>query len=121
MSKNIGEKIRQIRDLKGYSQEWVSNQIGISQRAYSKIERNEIKVDWEKITRISEVLEIDPLDLVAFDDNFIFNNCSQSGKFINSQATMNIPQKLIDQYESRILSLEKEIEFLRSLVKKENT
>jgi transcriptional regulator with XRE-family HTH domain len=42
MSKNIGEKIRQIRDLKGLSQEYISGKLGISQRAYSKIERNEI-------------------------------------------------------------------------------
>jgi transcriptional regulator with XRE-family HTH domain len=118
MSKNIGEKIRQIRDLKGFSQEYISDKLGISQRAYSKIERNEIKIDWEKITEISKVFEIDPMDLISFDDNLIFNNCTQSGKFVNSQAPFNIPEKLIEQYESRIESLEKELDFLREMLKK---
>ena len=118
MSKNIGEKIRQIRDLKGLSQEYLSDKLGISQRAYSKIERNEIKIDWEKITEISKVFEIDPMDLISFDDNLIFNNCTQSGKFVNSQAHFNLPEKLIDQYESRIESLEKELDFLREMMRK---
>jgi transcriptional regulator with XRE-family HTH domain len=117
MSKNIGEKIRQIRDLKGLSQEYISGKLGISQRAYSKIERNEIKIDWEKITEISKIFEIDPMELISFDDNLIFNNCTQSGKFVNSQAHFNIPEKLIEQYESRINSLEKELDFLREMLK----
>jgi transcriptional regulator with XRE-family HTH domain len=118
MSKNIGEKIRQIRDLKGLSQEYISGKLGISQRAYSKIERNEIKIDWEKITEISKIFEIDPMELISFDDNLIFNNCTQSGKFVNSQANFNVPEKLIEQYESRINSLEKELDFLRELLSK---
>ena len=117
MSKNIGEKIRQIRDLKGLSQEYISGKLGISQRAYSKIERNEIKIDWEKITEISKIFEIDPMELISFDDNLIFNNCTQSGKFVNSQANFNVPEKLIEQYESRINSLEKELDFLREMLK----
>lgn len=117
MSKNIGEKIRQIRDLKGYSQEYISNKLGVSQRAYSKIERNEIKIDWEKITQISKLFEIDPLELISFDDNLVFNNCTQSGKFINSHANFSLPEKLIQQFELRIKSLENEILFLRKLLK----
>ena len=118
MSKQIGEKIRQIRDLKGMSQEYLASQLGISQRAYSKIERNEIKIDWDKITEISKVFEIDPMELISFDDNLIFNNCTQSGKFVNSQAISGSTDKLIEMYESRIQGLEKEIEFLRQLLLK---
>jgi transcriptional regulator with XRE-family HTH domain len=115
MSKHIGEKIRQIRELKGFSQEYLAQQLKLSQRAYSKIERNEIKIDWEKITAISQVFDIDPMDLVSFDDNLIFNNCTQSGKFINSQATIQQSEKVIEQLEARIVSLEKEMAFLREL------
>lgn len=120
MSKNIGKKIRQVRELKGYSQEYISNKLGISQRAYSKIERNEIKIDWDKITDISKLFEIDPMDLVLFDDNLVFNNFTRSNEFVNSQASFNIQDKLIQQYESRIQSLEKEIEFLRELLRKKD-
>ena len=45
----------------------------------------------------------------------IFNNCTQEGNIgINHIA---IPEKLIEQYEQRIQSLESEVLFLRTLVK----
>lgn len=111
METNIGEKIRQLRELKGYSQEWMANKLAISQRSYSKLERNETKMDWSKISEIAAVFEMDPLDLIKFDDNLIFNNCTNSGKahIMNN----NLPDKLIEQYEKRIKSLEEEITFLR--------
>jgi len=56
--------------------------------------------------------------VMYFHDNLIFNNCTQSGKFVNSQAHFNIPEKLIEQYESRINSLEKELDFLREMLSK---
>ncbi len=116
MEKKLGTKIRQIRELKGFSQEYVAAKVGVSQRAYSKMERDEIKLDWNKITTIAQIFEMDPIDLVSFDDNLIFNNCHMSGKahqFINQ-----VPEKLIEQYESRIKFLEEEVTFLRSLLKK---
>jgi hypothetical protein len=60
----------------------------------------------------------DQISVMYFDDNLIFNNCTQSGKFVNSQANFNIPEKLIEQYESRINSLEKELDFLREILRK---
>ena len=116
MKKDIGLKIRQIRELKGYSQEFMAHKLAISQRAYSKVERNETKIDWDKITQISKILEIEPIDLVSFDDNLIFNNCTQSGKMNTFNIHTN--EKLIEQYEKRILQLEEEVQFLRKLVKK---
>jgi len=55
--------------------------------------------------------------LISFDDNLIFNNCTQSGKFVNSQVNFNVHEKLIEQYESRINSLEKELEFLHEMLR----
>jgi transcriptional regulator with XRE-family HTH domain len=119
MKKEIGQKIRQIRELKGYSQEYLANKLGVSQRAYSKIETNETKVDWQKITKIADVLEVEPMDIISFDDNLVFNNCSQSGKF--GQFVNNLPEKLIEQYEMRIKFLEDELVFLRDELKSKRT
>lgn len=118
MKKEIGSKIRQIRELRGYSQEFVAHKLGISQRAFSKIETNQTKLDWEKVAGIAEVLEVDPMDMISFDDNLIFNNCSQSGKF--EKFINNMPDKLIEQYELRIKSLNEEISYLRDLLAKKS-
>ncbi len=72
----------------------------MSQRGFSKLERDEVKLDWDRITQISKVFEMEPMDLVSFDDNLIFNNCTQSGK-IQEQHIHNLPDKLIEQCEAR--------------------
>lgn len=64
MKKETGHKVRQIRELKGHSQEYVATKLGISQRAYSKIETNQTKLDWERITKIAELFEVDPIDMI---------------------------------------------------------
>lgn len=114
MSKQIGEKIRQIRELKGFSQEYIAQELGITQRAFSKIERNEVKIDWNKIEKLAIIFEMEPTDLISFDDNLIFNNCTQSGK--SNTINNYIPDQLIEQYEARIKQMEEEILFLRGLI-----
>lgn len=118
MEKNIGSKIRQVRELKGYSQEYMAGKLKVSQHAYSKLETGKTKVDWERVTKIANILEVDPLDMASFDDNLIFNNCTQSGKFehFNNYLT----KELNEQYEKRIETLQNEIDFLRKIVLKSN-
>lgn len=108
--------MRQIRELKNLTQEYMADRLGMSQRGYSKVERDEVKLDWERITQIAKVFEMEPMDLVSFDDNLIFNNCTQSGKanIINN----NLPDKLIEQYEARIKALTDEVAFLREELRK---
>ena len=116
MNKEIGFKIRQLRELKGFSQEYMAERLAISQRAYSKLERNETKADWNRISEIAGIFDMDPMDLISFDDNLIFNNCTQSGKFNNF--VNHYPEKLVEQYEKQIKRMEDEIVFLRDQLKK---
>ncbi|HEU0226759.1 MAG TPA: helix-turn-helix transcriptional regulator [Arachidicoccus soli] len=114
--KEIGSKIRQLRELKGYTQDYMAHQMGISQRAYSKIENNETRINWDKLTKVSEILEIKPADITNFDDNLIFNHCTQeqAGKNLTINKASEL---LIQQFQERIQHLEQEIEFLRNQLK----
>lgn len=116
MKANIGDKIRKVRELKGFSQDFMAGKLEMSQRAYSKIENNDIKLDWGRIEDISKILEIEPTDLVSFDDSLVFNNCVQSGKF--QVFNNNFPDELKKSYEDRIAHLEQEVLFMRGLLAK---
>lgn len=116
MKANIGDKIRKVRELKGYTQDFMAGKLEMSQRAYSKIENNDIKLDWGRIEDISKILDIEPTDLVSFDDSLVFNNCSQSGKA--NVIHNNFPEELKKSYEDRVNHLEKEVLFLRGLLEK---
>jgi len=68
----LGEKIRKIRNLKGYSQEYVADRLKISQSAYSAIETNKTELDIGRMKQIAEILEIDFLELISSDKGIFF-------------------------------------------------
>ena len=116
MSINAGLKIRQLRELKGFSQDYMARKLSVSQRTYSKIERGQIKLDWAKISEIAVILEMDPISLISFDDRHVFSSIPTKTKPEALQSSL--PQKLIDLYEKRIAALESEILFLRDQLSK---
>jgi transcriptional regulator with XRE-family HTH domain len=108
-------KIKQIRELKNFTQEHVATHLGLTTRAYSKIESGETQLTINRLNEISSILGVEPMEVLGFDDKQVFNNCKQEGNIgINH---INIPEKLIQQYEKTIQILEDEVTLLKSLVK----
>jgi transcriptional regulator with XRE-family HTH domain len=108
-------KIKQIRELKNFTQEYVASQLDLSTRAYSKIESGETQLTINRLNEISSILGIEPVEVLGFDDKQVFNNCKQEGNIgINH---INIPEKLIQQFEKTIQVLEDEVLLLKSLLK----
>jgi transcriptional regulator with XRE-family HTH domain len=118
MNKKLGVKLRKLRELKGYSQEYMASQLGTSQRAYSKLETNHTKISWDKISEIAKTLEIEPIDLLNFDDNLVFNNTQEPDEF--ELIENNFPERLIEQFEKRINGLENEVLFLKKIIEHNN-
>ena len=113
----IGENIRKIREVKGYSQEYMAGKLNISQRAYSSIESQNDKIDAVRLNAIAEILEVNALDILTFDDKAIFTNthCTQSS--IGMFNTVHLGEiKLNEIQESRIKELQDEVKHLREQV-----
>ena len=64
---NTGEKIRQIRLTKGFSQENMADMLGISTTAYGDIERNKTELTISRATEIAKVLGIGIIDLMDIE------------------------------------------------------
>jgi transcriptional regulator with XRE-family HTH domain len=112
------KKLKQLRELKNYTQEYMATELGLSTRAYSKIEAGETQLTINRLNEISRVLGIEPMEILGFDHKNIFNNCTQEGdNSTMGTSTYLAPDKLMEQYEQRIKHLESEIIFLRALVK----
>ena len=110
-------KIKQIRELKNVSQEFVANKLGLSIRAYSKIETGETQLTINRLNEISEALGVDPIEVLGFDDKQVFNNC-KDGNFGSGDGYIYnaLPEKLMQQYEKTIAVLEDEIKLLKGLL-----
>ena len=75
---NILENIIKIREIKGFSQEYVAEKIGIKQSGFGLIERGERKLDYEKLAQIALIFEMDIIDIITFPNKYILeksNDC----------------------------------------------
>lgn len=106
--KNIEEKIRNIRELKNYTQEYMAEQLGMTQAAYSKIENGSTRLTMSKLEDIAKVFEMDVSDLMAYDAQKYFNsfnNVTESN--IYSVISNPEDETLKRLYEEKIILLEK--------------
>ncbi len=60
------EKIRAARLKKNYTQEYIANEIGVSQSQYSRLEKGESSLDVDKLGEIVTILEISPYDIIEY-------------------------------------------------------
>ena len=111
----INENIRKIRELKGFSQEFMAQKLNMSQRHYSRLEKEEVKIDMNKITLISEVLEVSPIQIIEFDEKQLFinweSNIDDSPKIQEKEQA--VYEKQIEKFEKRIEELELEVKKLK--------
>jgi transcriptional regulator with XRE-family HTH domain len=64
----IGDKIRNLRSLKGISQENMADALKMSLPAYGDIERNKKDVTLSRLDQIAKVLSVTVADILAFND-----------------------------------------------------
>jgi transcriptional regulator with XRE-family HTH domain len=109
----IGQNIRQLRDIKGFSQEYMAEHLGISVTAYSNLERGESSPSWDRLEQIAKILDIDLLKMVTFDGKSIFGDNNSNNNSNNICGSNNVVSSLPDQerqlYETKIAALEKEV------------
>lgn len=83
----IGNKIRKVRELKNYTQDYMASQMKVSQSSYSRYENGEIDVSPEILDEIARILNVKKEFIEAFDENVYFNNHSNT---VNDQAKANL-------------------------------
>lgn len=101
----IGENIRKIREMKGVTQEYLASQLNISPQAFGKIEREETKLDFGRLEEIAKHLDVDPLDIIKFDENNIFNNTFNNHASVYNQSTYNNDPRLIEVLQQEVEQL----------------
>ncbi len=108
----IGTKIRKIRELKNYTQEYVASKLELTIAGYGKIERNEVKVNSDRLEQIARALEVRPSQIMEFDENNVFNIQTNNGSANGTTIYQN------QGYEKLIAYLEGEINRLKAELQK---
>ena len=100
---SIKENIRKLRKERRMTQEAIANQLGISTNAYGEIERGSTSIMNAHVLRIAKLLDTSTEELVLG-----YRPVQMPGKKL---------EEMKAEYSDRISSLEKEVEYLRKLVK----
>jgi transcriptional regulator with XRE-family HTH domain len=130
----IGEKLRLLRKLKGYTQETMAGKLRMERRSYANLENNVTKIDMERMTQIAEVYGIELEELLVFDENKILEKCFNKNieSFFSVQefkSTTSIEERefFIQQIQQLLETIDKErkvfietIENLKAAIKKQN-
>ena len=121
---NIGEKIKKVRELRNYSQEYMASQLDMTQGGYSNLEHNGDPT-YSRLEKIATIFNLSVIDLISFDEQKAFSNYlgNITGDNNNITKTNIINDKLLEeelkaQYNGRILAQENEIIFLRGMLEK---
>jgi transcriptional regulator with XRE-family HTH domain len=116
---HIGQKIKKLRELKNLTQTHVAQKLGVFQSAYSKMELGESEVTFNRLEKISEVLEMKPEEVIAFNESMVFNVMhNQNGGNIFRDINNKVSDTERQLYQDQIKLLKEEVTYLKKMLEK---
>ena len=115
--KQIGLRIKSYRELKGFSQSYMSQKLHISSSAYSRIERNEVNLPLDKLIQIAEVLNIS-LEKVLFGDDYEKDSMIANEMELEYKQKFIESSKLLKAYQEQIELLKDQVDYLKAIIDK---
>lgn len=112
----IGNKIKKVRELRNYTQEYMANKLGMSLTGYGNIERDETDLQYSRLEKIADALGMRIEDLISFDEKIVFNftnNTNHNAGYIVQHVVSDDVKKL---YEGQIQLLTENITLLKEKV-----
>lgn len=61
---SIGSKIRVLREQKGYSQESIAHELGITQPSYARLEKHDERISITRLKQIAIILKTTVAELI---------------------------------------------------------
>lgn len=119
---SIGINIRRIREQKGFSQEYLANELNISQATYARLENEDTKITVDRLFQIAKILNTEITDF--FNDSKLnihtqtYNAEAYGNGYVQNLIIENkeIVNELVESYRERLKEKDTQIEFLKSLL-----
>lgn len=104
-----GNRIRQMRELKGLSQDNLAFELEISQSSYARLEKKDERISIKRLMDIAGVLKTSVSELL---DEKTQKDINQQ----NSENSTGYLENIINSDKEHIKTLKEEIAFLRKLI-----
>jgi transcriptional regulator with XRE-family HTH domain len=105
----LGENIRKIRELKGFSQQNLADEIKMDQKTISRIEKGDLSPKFETLVLIAKALSVSLSQLLSFNENLIFNNYNQYQQGGNYNAYINTEIEKVEKLYQQLLKEKDEV------------
>jgi transcriptional regulator with XRE-family HTH domain len=117
---HIGNKIKKLRELKNYTQQHMAEELGLTQSAYSKIEKGETELPYSRLEKIADVFGVKPEDLVSYNEQLVFHimNNPNGGNVFSNVYQQSLTDKERKLYEDQIMQLKEEVSHLKGVIEK---
>lgn len=116
MDKNIGFKIRKVRELKDFTQAGLADKLSMSQSAYSDMENGKQSVSKDFLKQIADALNVSTEVIENFSDQVFLNSGSKSGQY-NKYNIKNPVKKIDELYNALLAEKDKQIVALEEVIK----
>jgi transcriptional regulator with XRE-family HTH domain len=123
--KTVADRIRDLRMRKNLTQDYLAKSLGVTQKAYSKIENSETRLNVDTLVNIARVLETPVTEFFSENSAPVLNDFSnRTGgdnmiyKTESDQAKEKLIEQLIQSKEEVISAKQAEIDVLRRYIEK---
>jgi transcriptional regulator with XRE-family HTH domain len=111
----IGDNIKNLRELKNYTQAYMAERLGMTTSGYSKIEKNKSDITISKIAAIAEILETEVSSILNFDAKQVFYQTHNTNSVITGY---NTTQNINGNIETALTRIEDNIQAIKMELKR---
>jgi transcriptional regulator with XRE-family HTH domain len=119
---SVVQRVKKVRVEKNFTQDYLAKKLGLSQKAYSKIENSESKLNVDTLIKISEILDTPITNFLDESSRPIVNDYSnRTGgdniiyKNIYNEKTEDLYNQLLKAKDDIINAKQSEIDLLKKL------
>lgn len=116
---NYHERVRKLREFRNYTQEYMAEQLNLSQRAYSSLENGKTQLSVERLVDICKLLDVSIGEILDIENQNIYNNNfnnnaeNNHGNLIfkkdDFEEQRKLYERIIEMKDSEILFLKEQI------------
>jgi transcriptional regulator with XRE-family HTH domain len=107
---SLGRKVSRIRELRGFKQDYLATELGISQQAISKLEQSD-DIEDSTLDKIAVVLGVSREAIKNYSDeatiNFIANTYNDNATSYGQYYNFSPIDKIVELYDEKVLLLER--------------
>ncbi len=107
-------KLKVLREVNNFTQEFIAETLGVDQSTYSKIERNPKNLKADQAEKLAKLYDVEVSDIISSDVTISFShNTIDKGYIHNNFDHKDMIEQIISAKDGEIKTLKEQVEHLK--------